>query len=168
MAICGARAPARSLEQPYQGAHPYGCSMPLDDPSRSSDTISSPPYTKPLSRPHLPAAVPARSRVTRSSADTASCFSQPENAPEHCPGTESLDAGKAAACAGCPNQEACQSAPKGPDPDIPFIQDRMKGVRKKIVILSGKGGVGKSTFTTALGWALASDEDLQVCPSRVA
>lgn len=38
----------------------------------------------------------------------------------------------------------------------------MKSVRKKIVILSGKGGVGKSTFTTALGWALASDEDLQV------
>ena len=38
----------------------------------------------------------------------------------------------------------------------------MKSVRKKIVILSGKGGVGKSTFTTALGWALASDEDIQV------
>ena len=49
---------------------------------------------------------------------------QPENAPEHCPGTESLDAGKADACAGCPNQDACQSAPKGPDPDLPLVKER--------------------------------------------
>lgn len=41
----------------------------------------------------------------------------------------------------------------------------MNTVRKKILILSGKGGVGKSTFTTALGWALASDEDRQVEPA---
>lgn len=76
-------------------------------------------------------------------------------------GTESLDAGRADACAGCPNQEACQTAPKGPDPDLPLVKKRMSTVKRKILILSGKGGVGKSTFTTALGWALASDEDLQ-------
>ncbi|KAJ0683779.1 putative mrp/NBP35 ATP-binding protein [Helianthus annuus] len=40
----------------------------------------------------------------------------PEDANEHCPGTQSEDAGKSDACAGCPNQEACASAPKGPDP----------------------------------------------------
>ena len=33
-----------------------------------------------------------------------------------CPGTQSEGAGKAAACAGCPNQQACSTAPKGPDP----------------------------------------------------
>jgi len=33
----------------------------------------------------------------------------PENAPEHCPGTQSEDAGKASACAGCPNQQICSS-----------------------------------------------------------
>lgn len=76
--------------------------------------------------------------------------------------TESLDAGKAAACEGCPNQEACQTAPKGPDPDLPAVKARMATVKRKILVLSGKGGVGKSTFTSALGWALASDEDLQV------
>lgn len=33
-----------------------------------------------------------------------------------CPGTSSDQAGTAAACAGCPNQAVCASAPKGPDP----------------------------------------------------
>ncbi|MCO5565363.1 hypothetical protein L7F22_019036 [Adiantum nelumboides] len=36
----------------------------------------------------------------------------PENAPAHCPGTESEDAGKASACDGCPNQSVCASTPK--------------------------------------------------------
>lgn len=38
----------------------------------------------------------------------------------------------------------------------------MSGVKRKILVLSGKGGVGKSTFTAQLGWAFAADEDLQV------
>ena len=36
------------------------------------------------------------------------------------------------------------------------------GVKRKILVLSGKGGVGKSTFTAQLAWAFASDEDTQV------
>ncbi|KAI0270974.1 P-loop containing nucleoside triphosphate hydrolase protein [Russula aff. rugulosa BPL654] len=59
--------------------------------------------------------------------------SVPENAPEHCPGTESELAGKSAACEGCPNQ------------------NRMTQVNRKILVLSGKGGVGKSTFAHNLG-----------------
>ncbi|TKY89705.1 hypothetical protein EX895_001490 [Sporisorium graminicola] len=80
----------------------------------------------------------------------------PENAPAHCPGTESEQAGKADACAGCPNQDACASAPKGPDPDLPVIKERMSRIKHKILIMSGKGGVGKSTFTAQLGWAFSS------------
>jgi len=38
----------------------------------------------------------------------------------------------------------------------------MVDVARKILILSGKGGVGKSTFTAQLGWAFAADEDTQV------
>jgi len=38
----------------------------------------------------------------------------------------------------------------------------MSGVKRKILILSGKGGVGKSTFTAQLGWAFAADEETQV------
>lgn len=70
--------------------------------------------------------------------------------PEHCPGPESEQAGKGDACAGCPNQQICASAPKGPDPDIPLITERLKGVKHKILVLSGKGGVGKSTFSALL------------------
>ncbi|KAI1315242.1 cytosolic Fe-S cluster assembly factor nbp35 [Mortierella claussenii] len=86
----------------------------------------------------------------------------PENAPEHCPGTESEQAGKASACDGCPNQNVCATAPKGPDPDLPFINDRMGTVKNKILVLSGKGGVGKSSFTTQLSFALSHDEETQV------
>ena len=35
-----------------------------------------------------------------------------------CPGTEAEEAGKASACDGCPNQQICATAPKGPDPGI--------------------------------------------------
>ena len=35
-----------------------------------------------------------------------------------CPGTEAEDAGKSEACAGCPNQQICATAPKGPDPGM--------------------------------------------------
>ncbi|KAJ7281806.1 P-loop containing nucleoside triphosphate hydrolase protein [Mycena rebaudengoi] len=89
-------------------------------------------------------------------------FSVPENAPEHCPGTESEFAGKSDACAGCENQTICASnLPKLPDPALPFIRQRMSNVKRKILVLSGKGGVGKSTFTAQLGWAFAADEQTQ-------
>ncbi|KAK4046154.1 cytosolic Fe-S cluster assembly factor nbp35 [Microbotryomycetes sp. JL201] len=85
----------------------------------------------------------------------------PEDAPEHCPGTESAEAGHAAGCQGCPNQEACATAPKGPDPDIPAVKSRLMDVKRKILVLSGKGGVGKSTVSGMLGWAFSRDDDMQ-------
>ena len=82
--------------------------------------------------------------------------------PEHCPGPESYLAGKGDACAGCPNQSICASAPKGPDPDIPLITSRLAGIKHKLLILSGKGGVGKSTLTTMLAHAFASNPQSMV------
>lgn len=82
--------------------------------------------------------------------------------PEHCPGPESEKAGTADSCAGCPNQKICASAPKGPDPEIPLISARLEGVKHKILVLSGKGGVGKSTFTSLLGHAFATNPDTTV------
>lgn len=82
--------------------------------------------------------------------------------PEHCPGPESTRAGTADSCAGCPNQAICASAPKGPDPDLPAITARLAGVKHKILVLSGKGGVGKSTFTCMLAHAFALDPERTV------
>ncbi|RUP51118.1 cytosolic Fe-S cluster assembly factor nubp1-A [Jimgerdemannia flammicorona] len=81
----------------------------------------------------------------------------PKDAPEHCPGTESTQAGKAEACAGCPNQQVCATTPKGPDPAL--ITSNLRSVKHKLLILSGKGGVGKSTFTSQLAFALAHDPE---------
>jgi len=101
---------------------------------------------------------------------------KPADAPEHCPGTQSDDAGKASACAGCPNQQICSTgATKGPDPGIQLVRERLEQVRHKILILSGKGGVGKSTLTALLsrGLALSDSErnvavlDIDICgPSQ--
>ncbi len=82
--------------------------------------------------------------------------------PEHCPGPTSTLAGQGSACAGCPNQAICATAPKGPDPDIPLITARLSGIKHKILVLSGKGGVGKSTFTTMLAHAFAQNPAHQV------
>jgi len=86
----------------------------------------------------------------------------PENANEACPGTKSDTAGKTSACAGCPNQQACSTGVKAVDPDIEFISRRLSMIKHKILILSGKGGVGKSSVTTNLSLALASDPDKDI------
>ena len=92
---------------------------------------------------------------------------QPELTTSIAQGTESELAGKADACAGCANQEVCASGrTQGSDPSLPLVRKRMSSVKRKILVLSGKGGVGKSTFTAQLGWAFAADEELQVSPLR--
>lgn len=73
-----------------------------------------------------------------------------------CPGTDSEQAGKASACAGCPNQKICSTAPKGPDPDLQAIAERLESVKNIVLVLSGKGGVGKSTVSAQLALSLAS------------
>eukprot|EP00026_Physarum_polycephalum_P012097 Phypoly_transcript_12369.p1 GENE.Phypoly_transcript_12369~~Phypoly_transcript_12369.p1 ORF type:complete len:341 (-),score=42.06 Phypoly_transcript_12369:119-1081(-) len=77
------------------------------------------------------------------------------NPPENCVGPSSEQAGKAASCAGCPNQNVCATAPKGPDPDLANMADRLSNIKHKLLVLSGKGGVGKSTFSAQLSFALA-------------
>jgi len=77
--------------------------------------------------------------------------------PEHCPGVKSEGAGKSDVCNGCENQPLCLSGVnKKPDEDIPKIQERMSLIKHKILVLSGKGGVGKSTVSTQLALFLAN------------
>jgi len=78
-----------------------------------------------------------------------------EKPPEHCPGTKSEIAGKDSACEGCPNQKICASGQlRQVDPDIEIIKKKLSGVAHKILVLSGKGGVGKSTVSSQLAFWL--------------
>ncbi|EDV56650.1 cytosolic Fe-S cluster assembly factor NUBP1 homolog [Drosophila erecta] len=96
--------------------------------------------------------------------------------PEHCPGLESEQAGKASACAGCPNQGVCSDPNKKlEDPGKALVVESMKDVKHKLLILSGKGGVGKSTVTSLLTRYLARSNpdsnfgvlDIDICgPSQ--
>ncbi|KAL8450138.1 hypothetical protein Emag_003382 [Eimeria magna] len=107
---------------------------------------------------------------------------QQQEIAESCPGPESQTAGLAAGCEGCPGRSLCLAA-KGGDaaaaaaaaaagaaadpgaassgkaaagkpPKNAEIAEKLKGVKRKVVILSGKGGVGKSTVASQLAWAL--------------
>lgn len=78
----------------------------------------------------------------------------PPNANETCvAGTEK--AGKVSSCDGCPNQKACASG-EGPKPEVVGL-DKLSQVKHKILVLSGKGGVGKSTFASQLAFTLAKE-----------
>lgn len=77
-----------------------------------------------------------------------------EGANEHCVGPQSAEAGIAPSCQGCPNAAICAAGARGPDPDIPLIADRLRAVRHKVMVVSGKGGVGKSTLSKEIALSL--------------
>lgn len=81
---------------------------------------------------------------------------KPAGANDECVGPQSAMAGLAPSCAGCPNAAVCAAAPKGPDPDLALIRERLSGVRHRVMVVSGKGGVGKSTLTKELAFALGA------------
>lgn len=88
--------------------------------------------------------------------------------PEHCPGVGSEEAGKANSCAGCPNQKICssgevkQAAEAEMETIIPLIRERLRQIKHIILVISGKGGTGKSTVSATLARALATDQSKQV------
>ncbi|KAH9249527.1 hypothetical protein BASA81_012700 [Batrachochytrium salamandrivorans] len=83
-------------------------------------------------------------------------MSAPPNANEECVGPSSEQAGKASACDGCPNQSACASGEAKKNPEIDSsVTNNMLKVKHRLLVLSGKGGVGKSTFSAQLAFGLA-------------
>jgi Mrp family chromosome partitioning ATPase len=83
----------------------------------------------------------------------------PVDANEECPGVGSSSAGKSSACDGCPNQAKCASGEAAaPDPSVALVANRLKDVKHKILVLSGKGGVGKSTVSAQLTFGLAAQD----------
>lgn len=82
----------------------------------------------------------------------------PDNANDGCVGPASDQAGKASGCDGCPNQAACASGANKAivDPALETVKARMALIKHKVLILSGKGGVGKSTVSAQLAFSLAA------------
>lgn len=84
----------------------------------------------------------------------------PQNANQGCPGTDSTNAGKEDGCKGCPNQKVCSALkdapPAEPTPEEKRMAERMSKIKHKLLVLSGKGGVGKTTVTSQLAFGLAS------------
>jgi Mrp family chromosome partitioning ATPase len=92
---------------------------------------------------------------------------EPSNAPSNanagCVGPSSESAGKASACEGCPNQAACSSgAFSSPEALLKEQKERdalelaFANVSHVVLVLSGKGGVGKSTMAAQISHSLAS------------
>ena len=84
--------------------------------------------------------------------------SPPADANANCPGGPSaVGAGTSSACAGCPNQASCASgSAPAVDPAVELVAERLSGIAHKVLVLSGKGGVGKSTFSAQLAFTLAA------------
>ncbi|EJK76090.1 hypothetical protein THAOC_02166 [Thalassiosira oceanica] len=92
-----------------------------------------------------------------------SSSSAPENANVGCVGPASQEAGKSSACAGCPNQTTCASgAFNSPEAiakkqhEASVLQNALSDVSHVVLVLSGKGGVGKSTVSTQIAQSLSS------------
>ncbi|CAB9529980.1 Cytosolic Fe-S cluster assembly factor [Seminavis robusta] len=87
----------------------------------------------------------------------------PANANSECVGPASESAGKNSACQGCPNQSACSTgafnspeAKAKAQQETQSLKASLSNVSHVILVLSGKGGVGKSTLAAQLSHTLAS------------
>jgi Mrp family chromosome partitioning ATPase len=90
-------------------------------------------------------------------------MSTPTNPNAGCVGPASEQAGKASACEGCPNKGACSSGAYNSPEAIAKAQEEAQSLQRALVnvshvvlVLSGKGGVGKSTLASQLAHSLAS------------
>lgn len=79
-----------------------------------------------------------------------------------CPGADSAQAGLASACAGCPSQSECAASANASEEererqhrDALLMRLRLAEIKRTILVMSGKGGVGKSTVAAQLAWTLS-------------
>jgi len=86
----------------------------------------------------------------------------PSNANSQCVGPDRESAGKAKGCEGCPNQKACASGAFSSQEtkavhaeETTRLQESLSNVSHVVLVLSGKGGVGKSTVAAQLSHSLS-------------
>lgn len=93
----------------------------------------------------------------------AQCQQQKPNSTSECP-KDPKQKGFAEKCKGCPFRSQCQAQAANPQlPNIPEeVAKKLSQVKNIILVLSGKGGVGKSTIASQLALGLAKKDDLQV------
>lgn len=91
--------------------------------------------------------------------------------PEGCP-SETKFQGRASVCDGCPGQAMCQSLSalgSKHDPDQEQMDIRMNAIKHKIMVISGKGGVGKSSMAASIAVGLSERQqkvgilDVDIC-----
>ncbi|EDR22432.1 nucleotide-binding protein, putative [Entamoeba dispar SAW760] len=80
-----------------------------------------------------------------------------------CASNTSSQGGCSHNCDSCPSKGKCGGGNNGPDIELEEIIEKLKGIKHKYVILSGKGGVGKSTFATQFSWVLSEDKQVGLC-----
>lgn len=73
--------------------------------------------------------------------------------PQGCVGPTSQKAGTASACDGCPSQKACSSGKFREQSQ--YVSACLETIGKFILVLSAKGGVGKSTCAVQIAWGLS-------------
>lgn len=153
------------------GAVALGLTRALRPEAKHNGVVAKAPTTVEAS-PSAPAA-PAPP-APAPAAQEAPAKEKPENANEECVGIDSDAAGKAASCAGCPNQKMCASGEaKKVDPAVAEVKARLSEVKRKILVLSGKGGVGKSTVSAQLSFGFAGKDmdvgllDVDICGPSV-
>ena len=95
---------------------------------------------------------------------------KPSDANDVCVGPKSEKAGQASSCDGCPNQSACSSGQFAQEnPALNEVKERLADIKHKILVLSGKGGVGKSTIASQIAWSLSEHDssvgvlDIDIC-----
>ncbi|MEN2498547.1 MAG: Cytosolic Fe-S cluster assembly factor nubp1, partial [Marteilia pararefringens] len=95
---------------------------------------------------------------------------------ENCPGVTSNNAGFSEACRECPGQSFCsKSSPNSATDFSHLVKSRLAAVKKILIVMSGKGGVGKSTLATLLAHHIAADPkknvgilDIDICGPSIA
>jgi Mrp family chromosome partitioning ATPase len=94
--------------------------------------------------------------------ETKDSINAPADANTGCVGPSAATAGQASACQGCPNQTACSTGQfaatdaQQQDQETLLLKQSLANVSHVVLVLSGKGGVGKSTVAAQLCHTLSS------------